>query len=292
MAATEPALLLGSKKRTLVVADLHLGLERAFSARGVNLPSQTNRMLSRIESLVSDHKPTKLMILGDVKHGISKIAGWEWSEIPFFFEKLLKLVEEVEVVPGNHDGGLVSLLPRQVVLHGSEGVCVHVAGRKVGLVHGHAWPAPDLFSCSTVLMGHHHFSVEMMDNFGLRVAQQIWLVVRWNKDLLASAYLKAHGVKPGLNPVRSFRSRFGVTFSDGKVVVIPTFNRMISGWPVNSKMKEEFLGPVFRSEALKMNEAEVYLPEGTYLGLLKQLVDLKQFKRSVESTPLRSQEAS
>jgi hypothetical protein len=61
-----------------------------------------------------------------------------------------------------------------------------------------------------------------------------------------------------------------------RCVFVPPFNDFLGGRPVNSKRIREAdagerLGPILRSGAVDINEAEVHLLDGTYLGLVKQL---------------------
>ena len=61
--------LLWPAQRTLVVADLHLEKGSAFAARGQFLPPyDTRATLGRLEALVSKHRPTRVICLGDSFH--------------------------------------------------------------------------------------------------------------------------------------------------------------------------------------------------------------------------------
>ena len=61
---------------------------------------------------------------------------------------------------------------------------------------------------------------------------------------------------------------------------MPSFNDFLGGRPINETRprkeigKEELIGPVLRSEAVDVDEAELYLLDGTYLGTLNQLRQL------------------
>ena len=99
-----PALIIDN--RILVVADLHIGMERELKEAGFILPSQTENITKRLISILQDKKPEKLIVLGDLKHNIPKTSRQEWDEIPLLVETLQEYVEEVEV-----------LLYKVVVLH-------------------------------------------------------------------------------------------------------------------------------------------------------------------------------
>jgi len=58
---------------------------------------------------------------------------------------------------------------------------------------------------------------------------------------------------------------------------MPSFNDFLGGRPLNRKRRmedtktERIIGPILRSEAVDMENAETYLLDGTYLGTLSQL---------------------
>jgi hypothetical protein len=58
---------------------------------------------------------------------------------------------------------------------------------------------------------------------------------------------------------------------------MPSFNDFLGGRPINeTKPRKEgqtqtMVGPVLRSETVDMDNAEIYLLDGTYLGTLNQL---------------------
>jgi len=105
-----PALLIKAKEtRTMVIADLHIGWEVTLTNQGVHVPSQTPRLLKRLLNLINKHKPDTLIILGDIKHTVATAQLEEWRDIPSFFEKLKKKINDIRIVPGNHDGNLEPL---------------------------------------------------------------------------------------------------------------------------------------------------------------------------------------
>ncbi|HML02379.1 MAG TPA: metallophosphoesterase, partial [Candidatus Bathyarchaeia archaeon] len=102
-----PALLLQSnRQRTLIIADLHLGWEVALAEKGIHVPSQMPKLLQRLISVIEQTRPHMLLLLGDIKHTITKTATEEWRDIPDFFETLTKKVADIRIILGNHDGNL------------------------------------------------------------------------------------------------------------------------------------------------------------------------------------------
>lgn len=177
----EPALILQTDaEKILIASDLHIGYEKGLAGKGVRIPSLTPRLFRKIEKIVSEHNPDRIILSGDIKHGTVKLLPHEWRDVPEFFERLLTLRDKIEVVPGNHDGGLKQLLPRRVTLHTTRGMTVQ-NGRKVLVTHGHTWPAPTALDSDLVIMGHNHFTVEFREESGLRATEPVWVVARWDR---------------------------------------------------------------------------------------------------------------
>lgn len=161
MVDSEPALVLRrGKERLLVIGDLHIGWEVTLARQGIHVPSQTPKMLQRLEGLIKRNQPTRLIILGDVKHSVTGTELEEWRDVPEFFERLLKLVPIVQVIVGNHDGNLEPLTPSKVELLPSSGITIW---EKYGLLHGHAWPTPKILTCDTLILGHLHPAITLRD---------------------------------------------------------------------------------------------------------------------------------
>src|SRR5439155_26719828 len=110
--ADQPALLLEHKgERVLVIADLHLGWEVTLAHQGIHVPSQVPHLLSKLQNILDETHPNQLILLGDVKHAVAKVELEEWKYVPEFFESLVNFIQNVQVVPGNHDGNLEPLTP-------------------------------------------------------------------------------------------------------------------------------------------------------------------------------------
>lgn len=245
----EPALMFsGSGVTTLLVSDLHLGLEKEMAKKGFRLPPSSVKMMERIRNMADEYRMERIVVLGDVKHSVGKVEDIDWNVIPWFFGTLLDIFPEVEVVPGNHDGNLKTVLPPRVVLHPSEGVVLGEGRGRVGAAHGHAWPSEAAVATGNLVIGHSHFTYEMTDRFGSRSRESVWLFARYD---IARMMVKA-GYKS---------TRKGV----GKLVVMPPFNRMVGGHPINTGRPFEF-GPVLSSGAIALGESEIFLLDGTLMS--------------------------
>ena len=270
-----PALLLRrGSKRVMVIVDLHIGWEAALAERGIHIPSQTPKILEKIIQLIKNHKPTTLIVLGDVKHTIAKAEMEEWRDIPDFFEKIGEMVQEVQVIPGNHDGNLAPLLPESVEIFPSNGV---VLFGDTGLFHGHTWPAPELLECQNLIIGHVHPIIVVRDPLGFRISRPVWVKARCNGAGLARSLLKHLKIKGVKNPVDSLRDRFDVELRSTQLLIMPSFNEFLGGQSMNRRSRGKnatskmFISPVLRSESIDINNAELYLLDGTFLGSITQL---------------------
>ncbi len=225
-------------KDNLVVTDLHVGYERELEEKGINIPDQAERMIDPIYERLEKKDMRRLIINGDFKHNIPKATWQEYRDIPRMVDEWLKVVEEIHLIPGNHDGGISRYLPSEVFLHDPQGAVID----GIGFFHGHAIPSEDVLSTGNIVLGHTHPAVELIDSFHNKEKKECWirLEYRW-KD----------GRKKG----------------DG--VIMPHYNPLLGGTSVN-KEKDHYLGPFLNNESLS-NE-RVYLLDGTYLGRREDLI--------------------
>ena len=269
-----PAALIKTRKmRIMVVADLHIGWEMALSHEGIHVPTQTPKLMKRLLDLVLAYKPEKLLIMGDVKHTVATAETMEWRDVPEFFAGLEKHISDVSVIRGNHDGNLEPLLPNNVEILPASGI---VMGN-IGFFHGHKWPSLDLLSCRTLVMGHVHPMVAFRDPSGFRVIRQVWVKANFNRNLLAKVLLQRNKRKLSKNLQQTSDPLHGAKTERSQLFIMPSFNDFLGGRPLNEKrplgnIKAKMVaGPVLRSEAVDMKNAEAYLLDGTFLGTLEQL---------------------
>ncbi len=269
-----PALLIQKQKeRTLVVADLHMGWEVKLAEKGIHVPSQTPKILEKIIQLIENCKPTGIIFLGDVKHAIARVEMEEWRDIPDFFEAVAKRVSNIQVIPGNHDGNLEPLLPEIVKVLPSTGVALS----DVGLFHGHTWPAPELLKCRNLVTGHVHPTVAFRDPLGFRITRQVWVKGKCDSQHLAKSILKSLNFKSAKDPVDFLQKHFKIKFKASNLFIMPSFNDFLGGRPVNEKdlgkdqTSSAFIGPILRSKSVNIDDSEVYLLDGTFLGTVNQL---------------------
>ncbi|MDP7975618.1 MAG: hypothetical protein RAK25_00465 [TACK group archaeon] len=268
-------LRLEGREKAIVISDLHIGFESQLAEKGVTVPPQTQNLLRSVLSVAKDQKASRLIFVGDVKASEAKSYAEEWQDVPTFFDSLLSEGFSVDVIPGNHDGGLELMLPSGVNFHSPRGMIIKVEdGSRIGLFHGHAWPAPDLFSADFLVIGHNHWAVELKDQLGARARAPVWVVSKVNREQMVSSFLQFSSIQFD-DPMRKFQELFGETPNDPTVISMPAFNPFLRGRPLNPFNGTDYgLGPLIKEKALQIEEAEVFMLDGTYLGKVSQLPSL------------------
>lgn len=235
-----PALLVREEIRVLTVADLHLGIESDMARHGMHFRSRSEERMGRLEACIRKKNPDLLVLLGDVKHNVPVTSRQEFRELPEAVSRLRALVP-IRVVPGNHDTGIGRFFSGEEILPREGGV---IDG--TGYIHGHTYPAAELGG-RLIISGHHHPMVNLQDEVGC--------------SLRSAAYLHAPLEETCLGFSKEGRSGWS------RVLFMPAFNEL-TGYDIMKTVQEPF-SPL--SRCMKTGEAEVYLPDGTYIGPLSVL---------------------
>lgn len=228
-------------ERTLVVGDVHVGLETEARKAGLHVPSQTNRMRERLERLVTATEAARLVVIGDLKHMVPVSSDQEEDELPGFFRGLPC---SVELVRGNHDVDIDWL--EGVTVHPAEGIRMG----DVGLAHGHSWPSQDVMSARTIVTCHNHPAVMLVDKLGHRAKEPAWVRASF---------------APGA------RARYPGLPGDARLVVMPAFNELVGGIAFNALEGERLLGPLFGNALVDVEGARVFTLDGLDLGRVADL---------------------
>ena len=268
-----PALLADIGERILIVTDLHIGLEYELSKAGVNIPYQTERIQGELLALCKEYKPDRLVIAGDVKHGVPVTSFQEKRELPTLFEVLLTEVPHIDVTRGNHDGNIQDLATRGVEIHSSKGIILG-DDYKIAIFHGHAWPKAKALEADCLIAGHNHPTVLLRTPLGIRMVQRAWVKGVADPRRLAKAFLEQDAVKYEGDPIAAFNEHYDAEMGCPEMILMPTFNDLLGGLPVNSEAPQSLLGPMLRKNAIKTDDFEVYLLDGTYLGKVGFLKEL------------------
>ncbi len=240
----------------LTIGDLHIGVESNLRTKGFHLTSHTSDMYGTILE-AADDDVSRLIVIGDVKDSVPGSTKQEYMEIPNFFESLFERFDTIDVVRGNHDTSIEEFLPGKVKIRPATGLRIG----DVGFVHGHTWPSEDVMACKTLVMAHNHPAVMFKDGIGSHTTEPCW-----------------------------FRGRFAEGASDTRFpnlptgfIVVPAFNRMLGGSPINV-IGKDLLGPALNSDLLDLDNAHIYLLDGIDLGkrcdLMVTCKDYTRFKNS------------
>jgi putative SbcD/Mre11-related phosphoesterase len=270
------AIVKTSKTKTLLIADPHLGWEMQLQEKGIHVPSQTPKILNKLTAIITEYKPDRLVILGDVKYTVASSEFVEWRDIPDFFNQLSRCIGSIAVVRGNHDANLEPLLPENVEFLPATGAVIG----DVGVFHGHKWPSPALLGYKTLVMGHLHPVVVFRDPTGCKIMRQVWMKAKCDAEALSKILLHKSGVKIVGSVAETLKEHYDVKAKAEEINIMPSFNDFLGGRPINETRprkeigSEALIGPVLRSEAVDVDESELYLLDGTFLGTLNQLRQL------------------
>lgn len=248
----EPALVVENEHKALVIADLHLGIEAELRQKGINIGSQTEKLLEKAIKCVKAAEPDVIVLLGDVKHAVPKISFMDRKEVPFFFAGLAEYAP-VYVAKGNHDGHLNKLLPEATEPERKPKHQIYIKSAKgflldhIGYIHGHSWPSQDLFSAKYILIGHNHPRIRLVSPSSHYTSMKsVWIRVKCDYEAVKEQY-------PEIS-----------SWGDPQVIIMPAFNEICGGVTFNSANKT-LLGPI-ASKLLRLEDMEVYLLDGTYIG--------------------------
>lgn len=133
------------ERSTLIVSDLHLGKAGHFRKHGIAVPGQANtENLWHLSGLLMEHKPERLLLLGDLFHSD---YNHEWESFTDMLRNFPQL--NTELVLGNHD-----VLPRSTFE--SQGIVCHDALTEGGVYFTHEPCEPEEHKEGYNLCGHIH----------------------------------------------------------------------------------------------------------------------------------------
>lgn len=237
-----PALVVEGEERLLVIADLHFGIEAGLATHGLHFRSRSRARLERVLRTIDATTPDRLVLLGDVKHSIPTLTRQEYYELPEILKTLRDRVP-ILVFPGNHDIGIERFLSRGEI-RPRDGAVID----GVGYLHGHTYPSPELAG-RLLVTGHHHPLLTLNDEVGCALQEP--------------AYIRAPVDTARLNRDRPGGDTDAVPGT--RALLVPAFNE-IAGYDLTRILRDPF-SPI--SRCLKIDEAEIILADGTYIGPLR-----------------------
>jgi metallophosphoesterase superfamily enzyme len=199
---TKGAPILVARERSgevsLVLSDLHFGiierlrLRRPFPEEEA---METFRLIAGVGRTVGAHR---VVMLGDLKHGIYEPTVYERKSLRVLTESLVQEYE-VWIMKGNHDYGIEECIDPGVMIIGKGGLELdHTV-----FLHGHSLPrmAHDMSSYDAVVSGHVHPQWLIGGEW-----EPVWMVLKDSKNnkprkvvLLPhfSRYASRVGYRPG-----------------------------------------------------------------------------------------------
>jgi hypothetical protein len=126
-------------------------------------------------------------------------------------------------------------------------------------------------------MGHLHPVVVFRDPAGFKITRQVWMRANCNAEALAKILLEKQGLKIDGTVDETMQKKYRFKSIPEALFIMPSFNDLLGGRPINQSTggektgSEALIGPVLRSEAVDVDNSELFLLDGTYLGTLNQL---------------------
>jgi hypothetical protein len=232
---SEPALVLEGQRRHLVVTDLHIGFEGNLAENKIFVGKNTtlNESIEKITSIIESQKPDGIILLGDIKSGITRILKNEWNEIPEFLKRISEKVE-VTLIPGNHDANISRLVPEGITLISSIGMVLE----DVLLTHGHTMPSENFGHVDKIVMGHLH--PVFFDEASILNGQRVWVSIKTKKENL-------------------FPSESG----EIDITIVPSFNRYF--YATKRKQYKRSISPII-DKIKDASTARIVTLDGTIIG--------------------------
>lgn len=153
------------ERRTLLIADAHLGYGWAQRRRGELGPVGDGRAQDRLLEVAAELEPSKVVFLGDVVH-----APRPAPEERALIEKTLAAMQqrtEVIVVQGNHDRGFARDFGRLGIPLVGRWQSVAADGSPLLAIHGDG-RLPETPEGGWLIAGHVHPSLSLKDAAGAR----------------------------------------------------------------------------------------------------------------------------
>ncbi|NPA69324.1 MAG: metallophosphoesterase [Crenarchaeota archaeon] len=269
--------------KLLLLADTHVGYEVELLMKGIRVPRQTKRMIEHYIELIEKEKADSLAILGDVKHEIASVVE-TYRDVELFITELSERVERLVLLQGNHDGMLDKIVQklslRNVEYYDSRGTLVETTdGKKIILIHGNAKPRlEDLVKADYLVMGHTHPAVTIRDVVGYTVREAVIVRVELSKKEVISSMFRKDELKKCSIDIESIENKI-------VIVILPCANILITGTDITRTLLQKSPSKtilIYFKLWEKPDKIEVYLPDLTYLGTLKELLELEKIVETRE----------
>ncbi len=143
------------KQKTLILSDIHIGIEEAMNKQGYLIPRfQFKDLIKRLEIILKKTKPKTIIINGDLKHEFGSISDQEWKHT-------LKLIDflqdkaEVILIKGNHDKILKPIAEKRDIK-----IQDFYEIDNIAIFHGHKEIKTDK---DILIIGHYHPAITLTE---------------------------------------------------------------------------------------------------------------------------------
>ncbi|MFC1728540.1 metallophosphoesterase [Nanoarchaeota archaeon] len=148
--------LLLELKNTLIISDLHIGIEEALTKQGILIPKF--HFKDTIKQLEKDLKKVKTIIInGDLKHEFGRISDQEWRETLKVLDLLSKYCEKIILIKGNHDNILGPIAKKRKLE-----IVDYYKIDDIYICHGNSIPK-DLKGVKTIIISHEHPAIRLRE---------------------------------------------------------------------------------------------------------------------------------
>ena len=170
---------------SLIISDVHIGLEEAMNKQGILVPRfQFKDLIKSIDyifSLLEKNKWAVKQIItnGDLKHEFGTISKQEWKDTFKFLNYLNKKCSNIVLIKGNHDTILEPIATKKDLT-----IKDYLRLKDILITHGHKIPKiASNKSIKTIIIGHEHPAVSITS--GLRTETfKAFLVGNWQRKKL------------------------------------------------------------------------------------------------------------
>jgi len=230
-----PALVIDGEKKSLVITDLHIGFESELGRKKIIVGKNTtiSQTTNEVNKIIKLENPDLLILLGDIKSNVQNITNSEWNDVPYFFKNINQDLETI-LVPGNHDGNIEKLIPKNITVTSPNGIIID----DILLTHGHAMPKSNFSNISKIIMGHIH--PVFFDEDSLLNGERVWITMKLLKEKIF----------PGSN---------GIV----EITIIPSFNKFF--YSKQKKFYRKSISPIIH-KIDDVISARVLTLDGTIIG--------------------------
>lgn len=173
---------------TLIIGDLHLGIENYLQEQGVFIPrNHYSEILKEIKELVEELRPSRIIINGDLKHNFGGVSKEEWKTVFDLISYLESEFDEIIIIRGNHDNFLESMLKNYEIRD-------YYLLKDILITHGHKDVSVDF---KVAILSHEHPALELKD--GARVEKYKCFLKGKYEDKTFIILPSFSNITPGIN---------------------------------------------------------------------------------------------